>query len=118
MNAYRNSTVHDDQRLRTAQKVTMTGLLANLLLTIFKYLAGVLGRSYAMVADATHSLSDIITDVIVLLGVNMASKPVDEDHAYGHGKIETLSAVLVAVSLALVGAGIVWSSLVELIRAL
>ena len=68
--------------------VTLIGSLANFLLLVFKFIAGVLGHSSAMIADAVHSLSDFVTDVIVLLFINISSKPKDEGHDYGHGSMK------------------------------
>jgi cation diffusion facilitator family transporter len=91
-------------------KVTLIGLIVNIFLTFFKYLAGVLGRSSAMIADATHSLSDLISDIIVLVFVRIAARPVDEDHRYGHGKFETFSTFAVGILLAVAGFGILWGA--------
>ena len=85
-------------------KVTLLGSIGNLVLLSFKFVAGILAGSAAMVADAVHSLSDFLTDLIVLVFVRIGAKPQDADHDYGHGKYETLATLLVA--LALVGAAI------------
>lgn len=82
-------------RKRKIMAVTLTGSLANFLLLVFKFVAGVLGHSSAMIADAVHSLSDFVTDVIVLLFINISSKPKDEGHDYGHGKYETLATTII-----------------------
>ena len=85
-------------------KVTIVGSIGNLVLLSFKFVAGIVAGSAAMVADAVHSLSDFLTDLIVLVFVRIGAKPQDTDHDYGHGKYETLATLLVA--LALVGAAI------------
>ena len=85
-------------------KVTLVGSIGNLVLLTFKFVAGILAGSAAMVADAVHSLSDFLTDMIVLIFVRIGARPQDENHDYGHGKYETLATLLVA--LALVGAAI------------
>lgn len=95
---------------REIYKVTFVGLIVNIILTAAKYLAGFFGRSSAMIADATHSLSDIISDVIVLFFVKIAARPMDENHRYGHGKFETFSTFVVGVILAVVGFGILWDT--------
>ncbi|MDD3426040.1 MAG: cation transporter, partial [Aminobacterium sp.] len=77
-----------------ALAVTLRGFWVNLILTILKYIAGFVGHSGAMVADATHSLSDLITDVVVFFGFKVVNKPADSSHRYGHGKVETLLASL------------------------
>lgn len=91
-------------RKRKIMAVTLTGSLANFLLLVFKFVAGVLGHSSAMIADAVHSLSDFVTDVIVLLFINISSKPKDEYHDYGHGKYETLATTIIGIVLMCVGA--------------
>lgn len=85
-------------------KVTLVGSAGNLALLTFKFVAGVLGHSSAMIADAVHSLSDFFTDLIVLLFVKVSAKPQDESHDYGHGKFETIATMF--IGLALVGAAI------------
>ena len=91
-------------REKSIYKVTLIGSAGNLALLTFKFVAGVLGHSAAMLADAVHSLSDFFTDLIVLLFVKVSAKPQDESHDYGHGKFETLATLF--VGLALVGAAI------------
>ena len=81
----------EESREKQIYRVTLAGSLVNFLLLVFKFLAGILGHSAAMLADAIHSLSDFITDVIVIAFVRISSKPEDECHDYGHGKYETLA---------------------------
>ena len=81
-------------------------MFVNIVLCIFKLVAGIVGRSGAMVADAVHSISDFATDCVVLFFVRISSKPKDKDHAYGHGKYETVASVIIALALAAVGIGI------------
>lgn len=95
-------------RKRKIMAVTLTGSFANFLLLVFKFIAGVLGHSSAMIADAVHSLSDFVTDIIVLLFINISSKPKDEGHDYGHGKYETLATTIIGIVLMCVGAGLFW----------
>lgn len=83
------------ERSQRAQKATWIGFSANAILTILKISAGILGNSSAMLADGVHSLSDFITDIVVLLGFKLTSKPEDSDHNYGHGKYETVSTLIV-----------------------
>lgn len=90
-------------REQTIQAVTIGGAVGNLVLAGFKLLAGILGKSSAMMADAIHSISDLVSDVVVLVMVRISSKGVDKDHDYGHGKYETLATVIVAVMLLIVG---------------
>lgn len=88
------------------RRVTLWGLAVNILLTVGKLLAGLLGRSAAMLADAAHSASDLATDALVLGFVRVSGKPQDDSHDYGHGKYETLGAVIVGLVLIGVAAGI------------
>ena len=88
------------------QKVTLYGSVVNLVLVLFKFVAGVLGRSAAMIADSIHSLSDFATDIVVLLFVHISHKPKDKSHDYGHGKFETLATTLIGVALFAVAVGI------------
>lgn len=90
--------------------VTLWGSFVNFLLLVFKFVAGIFGGSSAMIADAVHSLSDFITDVVVILFVRISSKPCDTDHDFGHGKYETLASTLIGLMLCVVGIGILWSS--------
>ncbi len=97
-------------RSSLAKKVTWIGFAANVALMLLKFVAGILGRSSAMIADAVHSLSDFLTDIVVIASFRMVDKPVDATHDYGHGKFETLATTFVAVTLLGVGIGILWAS--------
>lgn len=90
-------------------RVTFVGSVVNLLLLVFKFVAGILGHSAAMLADAVHSLSDFVTDIIVIVFVRISSKPEDEGHDYGHGKYETLATAIIGLILLFVGFGILWN---------
>lgn len=94
----------DRERESTISKVTVWGAAGNLALCLFKALAGIFGRSSAMVADAVHSLSDLVSDIVVLVMVRVASKGKDKSHDYGHGKFETLATLAVSLLLLVVGA--------------
>lgn len=91
-------------REQTITSVTLWGAVANLALTALKFVAGLIGRSSAMVADAVHSLSDLISDVVVIVMVKISSREQDKGHDYGHGKFETLATTFVAMMLIVVGA--------------
>ena len=99
-----------DTRQRALTRVTVTGGISNLLLMLLKMAAGIIGRSGAMVADAIHSLSDFLTDAVVLLFVRISAKPDDESHDYGPGKFETLATCLIAVALFVVAISILIKS--------
>lgn len=90
-------------REKEIYRVTLWGSVVNISLTAFKFVAGILGCSAAMIADAVHSLSDLLTDVVVLLFVRISSRPADSDHPYGHGKYETLASAIVAIVLLAAG---------------
>ncbi|MFI3285248.1 MAG: cation diffusion facilitator family transporter [Rikenellaceae bacterium] len=98
--------------------VTLWGCIVNIILAIAKAAAGIVGRSGAMMADAVHSLSDLASDVVVILFVKLASKPKDEDHHYGHGKYETLATTIIGLSLFVVGVGILTDSALRIHNAL
>ncbi|NIP99437.1 MAG: cation diffusion facilitator family transporter, partial [Nitrospinaceae bacterium] len=85
-------------------KATVIGAAGNLFLAVIKFIGGVWGHSTALVADAIHSLSDLLTDFVVLTTHQIGKKPADEDHPYGHGRAESLGAV--AVGGAIIGAGL------------
>ena len=99
------------EREREIYKVTLVGSAANMLLTVFKFVAGIVGHSAAMTADAVHSLSDLLTDAIVLVFVRISGKPEDCGHDYGHGKFETLATTIIGLSLAAVAVGIGWKAI-------
>ncbi len=103
-----------DIRHRSILKITIWGVVVNVFLTGLKFLAGVVGNSGAMVADAIHSLSDIITDMVVLVFLPIFNKPSDKDHHYGHGKYETLASIIVSLFLAFAGIGICKEGIVKI----
>ena len=96
-------------REREIFKVTWIGSIVNFLLLAVKFVAGIVGHSAAMVADAVHSLSDFITDIIVFIFVSISGKPEDEGHDYGHGKYETLATAIIGLILFFVGLGIFYN---------
>jgi len=103
------------ERNREIYKVTVVGGVVNVLLLLFKFIAGILGHSAAMVADAVHSLSDFLTDIVVLVFVRISGKPKDKSHDYGHGKYETLAMTLIGVALFVVAIGIIYSGLTKIV---
>lgn len=90
-------------------RVTLTGSVVNLLLVGLKAVAGVAGHSAAMISDAVHSLSDFVTDIVVLVFVRVSARPQDDDHDYGHGKYETIATLFIGLALAAAAIGIVVS---------
>lgn len=103
------------ERNRQIYKVTLVGGMVNVLLLVFKFVAGILGHSAAMVADAVHSLSDFVTDIIVIVFVHISGKPKDKSHDYGHGKYETLAMTFIGAALLAVALGIVYSGIVKIV---
>ena len=96
-------------REREIYKVTLVGSVGNAVLVAFKFVAGIMGHSPAMIADAVHSLSDFVTDMVVLVFVRISAKPQDPSHDYGHGKFETIASFLIALALMAAAAGIILS---------
>lgn len=102
-------------REKEIYKVTLVGSAGNVALLTFKFIAGVMGHSSAMIADAVHSLSDFITDVVVLAFVHVSAKPQDVDHDYGHGKYETFATFIIGLALIAAATGIIVSGTAKLI---
>ena len=97
-------------------RVTLQGSVVNVLLVGLKAVAGVMGHSAAMISDAVHSLSDFVTDIVVLVFVRVSARPQDEDHEYGHGKYETLATLFIGLALGAAAVGIVVSGAFKLAR--
>lgn len=112
----RTNSISMKEREKKIVTVTVWGAVVNLLLSLVKIVAGVLGNSAAMVADAIHSLSDLISDAVVLVMVKIASKGEDKDHDYGHGKFETMATLLVSVMLLVVAVGIMAKSIEKIME--
>lgn len=103
------------ERNKEIYKVTLVGGAVNLLLLLFKFVAGIVGHSAAMLADAVHSLSDFVTDIIVLVFVSISGKPQDKTHDYGHGKYETLAMTMIGFALLIVALGILYSGVSKIV---
>lgn len=101
-------------REKEIYKVTLVGSAGNVALLTFKFIAGVLGHSSAMIADAVHSLSDFVTDLVVLVFVSISAKPQDPSHDYGHGKFETVASFLIGLALVAAATGIIVSGSLKL----
>ena len=91
-------------REQEIRSITLWGAVVNIALTVLKIVAGVLGRSAAMIADSVHSLSDLLSDIVVIVFTHISSKGKDRDHSFGHGKFETLATLIVSIILLAVGA--------------
>lgn len=101
-------------REKEIYKVTLVGGAVNVILLAFKFVAGIIGHSSAMIADALHSLSDFVTDIVVLVFVKISNKPQDKSHDYGHGKYETLALTLIGAALMAVALGIIVKGAVKI----
>ena len=107
--------MNNNSRENNIYRVTIAGSIVNFILLTIKFIAGIAGHSAAMVADAVHSLSDFITDVIVIIFVRISAKPADRSHGYGHGKYETLATTIIGCVLLGIGVGILVSGVEEII---
>lgn len=105
-------------REKRATRVTLYGAAINILLVVFKLIAGFVGQSAAMIADGIHSLSDLLTDAVVIIFMKLSARPQDEDHDYGHGKYETLATAIIGMALFVVGLGICYGGVVKIWSAL
>ena len=101
-------------REKEINKVTLVGSAGNEALLTFKFIAGIMGHSSAMIADAVHSLSDFVTDLVVLVFVSISAKPQDQSHDYGHGKFETIATFLIGLALVAAATGIVVPGVLKL----
>ena len=110
--------MNSKEREKGIYKVTLVGSLVNLVLVLGKFAAGIMGRSAAMMADAVHSLSDFVTDIIVIVFVKISGKPKDQDHKYGHGKFETLATLMIGFILLVVGGMIAYNGAKDIIAVI
>ena len=101
-----------DQRI---YRVTLAGSIVNMVLLVLKFIAGILGNSAAMIADAVHSLSDFLTDIVVIFFVRLSSKPADHDHDYGHGKYETIATSIIGLALIVVAFMLGWNGIRKIV---
>ena len=110
--------MNEKETERKIVSVTLKGTLVNILLTVLKFAAAFIGSSAAMLADAVHSVSDLLTDVIVLIFVKMGLRPKDKSHDYGHGKFETLCTVVIGLVLFFAGLMICYNGVSSSLKAL
>jgi cation diffusion facilitator family transporter len=103
------------QREKEIRRITLWGAVMNIVLTAGKIVAGIFGRSAAMVADGIHSLSDLLSDAVVLVFTHISSKGKDKHHSFGHGKFETLATLIVSVILVVVGARLMANGVTSII---
>lgn len=105
----------DPERYRASRRVTWTSVVLNVVLTVAQIIVGVIGQSQALVADGVHTLSDLITDAMVLFAIKHSAKQADDEHPYGHGRIETAVTLALGIMLGAVAAGIAWRALGRLL---
>lgn len=106
--------MNDRESIRTVQRATVVGLVANIFLAVGKVAAGIIGSSAAVVADGIHSFTDLVTDLVLLIGTRIWAQPPDERHPHGHRRIETLITAFIGFSLAAVGIGLGWDAVSHL----
>lgn len=106
----------NDARYKESRKVTLIGSVIDLLLGVAKIIIGYIGSSQALIADGVHSLSDLATDIIVLVAMKHGSREADEEHPYGHGRIETLATIALGVALIGVAIGIAWDAAMRMMN--
>ncbi len=106
--------MQNNERTKASQKITLIGAVVDFLLAIFKVIAGMLGNSGALIADGIHSLSDLLSDGVVLYAAKHANEEADEDHPYGHKRFETVATLGLAIILAIVGIGIIYDAIERL----
>ena len=111
----KQDSVKPDNYQATAMRVSRISIAVNVGLSIFKLIAGILAHSGAMISDAIHSASDVLSTVGVMVGVHLAGKKSDQEHPYGHERMESIVSILLAVFLAAVGIGIGWSGLQDIL---
>ena len=100
---------------KIAMKVSVNSIIVNVLLSLFKLIAGLVGKSGAMISDAVHSFSDVLSTFVVMAGVKMAGKKSDHNHQYGHERMECVAAIILAVFLAATGLGIGYGGIVKIV---
>lgn len=105
--------MNEKQIVMHVSKVSIT---VNILLSVLKFVAGIVAKSGAMISDAIHSASDVFSTLIVMLGVNISNKADDEDHQYGHERMESVAAVVLALILLFTGVGIGWDAVQKILR--
>ena len=106
-----------DELFRAGRRVTYVGIAANIVLIALKFIGGIVGTSSALIADAFHSISDLLTDAGVLLGLKYIAKPADSTHAYGHGRVETAISLLMGIAIVGTGLGLMRGGFTEMSHA-
>lgn len=102
---------------KIAMRVSIISIFVNIALSVFKFIAGVLANSGAMISDAVHSASDVLSTFVVIIGVNISGQKADHEHQYGHDRLECVAAILLAVILFATGVGIGWTGIEKIMDA-
>ena len=110
-NQIENTNLQEKQFEKEAMKVSTVSIVVNVLLSLFKLLAGVIAHSGGMISDAIHSASDVFSTIIVMVGIHLAGRKSDKEHPYGHERMECVAAIVLATVLAVTGLGIGWSAI-------
>ena len=113
----RIKTEQDKEHSSIAMRISVVSIVANIILAVLKLLAGIIAHSGAMISDAVHSASDVFSTFVVIGGVKMAEKAEDSEHPYGHDRLESVAAIILAVALAITGAGIGITGIKSIINA-
>lgn len=100
---------------KTAMRVSFVSIAVNIILSVFKFLAGIFANSAAMVSDAVHSASDVFSTIVVIIGIKISGKASDKDHPYGHERLECVAAIVLATILAVTGLGIGYTALTKIV---
>lgn len=112
-----NSKKEDSSEKKVAMRVSIISIVINLLLSLLKLLAGISAKSGAMISDAVHSASDVFSTFIVMIGVTFSEKKSDEEHPYGHERLECVASLILAIILAATGVGIGFAGLEKITQA-
>ncbi len=115
-NQSENTNLQEKQFEKEAMKVSTVSIVVNVLLSLFKLLAGVIAHSGAMISDAIHSASDVFSTIIVMVGIHLAGRKSDKEHPYGHERMECVAAIVLATVLAVTGLGIGWSAIQSIVK--
>lgn len=101
-----NRKLREDEFQKVANKVSIVTIIGNMVLSVFKFLAGIIAHSNAMISDAIHSASDVFSTIVVIIGVRLSAKESDKEHPYGHERLECVAAIVLAMILFITGLGI------------
>ncbi len=105
-----------EERQKKIRSITLWGIFLNIFLMVIKLVSGILIKSSALIADGVHSLSDLATDFVVLVGTRLSSRPADKTHPYGHGKLETIASLIIGLTLIVISSGIIWVAGISIYR--